>query len=48
MDYPAQAAADISIDVCSQNDFQQIGIYFYLYSGEMYDLWQSVLKSKST
>jgi len=46
--YPVREAADVAIQACSQNEFKDIHVFFYLYSQKGYAIWQSVLDSKNT
>lgn len=45
--YPVRDAANIAIQSCSQNEFREVEIYFYLFGAKMVELWQSVLVHKS-
>ena len=42
--YPVRDAANISIQACSQNEFADLEIYFYLFGSKMFELWKSVLE----
>ena len=42
--YPAEAAAKISLEVCSQHEFNQLNIYFYLFSESMIEIWRRYLE----
>ena len=45
--YPAQEAADIAMQVCSDIPHgDDIDIYFYLFGQPMYDLWLSIYQKK--
>ncbi len=43
--YPAEEAAKISLSVCSRDMFNDIVIYFYLFSGRLVDIWTTALDS---
>jgi O-acetyl-ADP-ribose deacetylase (regulator of RNase III) len=45
--YPVREAAAVAIDVCNDKNFSDIDVFFYLYGQKNYDIWQSVLDSKS-
>lgn len=45
--YPMHEAAHIAVGVCSQCEFEDIEIYFYLFGKEIYTLWQSVLAANT-
>lgn len=45
--YPAEEAADISLSVCSRDEYQSLTIYFYLFSAEMVTIWSNKLQSIS-
>lgn len=43
--YPAEEAAKISISVCERSKYQDLSIYFYLFSQNMVDIWRDALKA---
>lgn len=45
--YPIRDAAGVAIDACRAVNFNDIEVFFYLYGQKNYDIWQSVLDSKS-
>jgi len=46
--YPAQEAAEISISICRNSLYNEVTIYFYLYSKKFVDIWTSILKQENT
>ncbi|MDT8316443.1 MAG: macro domain-containing protein [bacterium] len=42
--YPPEEAARISLAVCQRKEYKDLEIYFYLYSREMLELWNSALE----
>jgi O-acetyl-ADP-ribose deacetylase (regulator of RNase III) len=46
--YPVREAAKIAVHVCSDDRFNNIEIFFYLYGQKNYAIWQSVLDQKLT
>lgn len=45
--YPVREAAEIAIRVCSDDKFNSIEIFFYLYGQKNYAIWQSALDRKN-
>ncbi len=45
--YPVREAAEIAIQVCSDDKFNSIEIFFYLYGQKNYAIWQSALDKKN-
>ncbi|MFQ3247233.1 MAG: O-acetyl-ADP-ribose deacetylase (regulator of RNase III) [Arenicella sp.] len=45
--YPVREAAKIAIQVCSDDKFNSIEIFFYLYGQKNYAIWQSALDKKN-
>ncbi len=43
--YPPAEAATIALGKCSQDQFREISIYFYLFGSGMFELWRSVLEN---
>ncbi|MBL4672185.1 MAG: O-acetyl-ADP-ribose deacetylase [Arenicella sp.] len=44
--YPVREAAKIAIQVCTDDRFNKIEIFFYLYGQKNYAIWQSALDSE--
>lgn len=45
--YPIDEAARISIDVCIQDLYRELNIYFYLYNDRAYNAWQKILNERN-
>jgi len=41
--YPQEEACDIAIDTCSREDYSNLKIYFYLFTNDLYEIWQRKL-----
>ncbi len=41
--YPIDEAAKISIDVCKQNKYNDIQIYFYLFQDDAFNIWNNLI-----
>jgi O-acetyl-ADP-ribose deacetylase (regulator of RNase III) len=41
--FPPAEAAEIALDVCSDGTWQELAIYFYLFSEELVTIWQQTL-----
>ena len=42
--YPVQQAAKIALDVCTQDDYRELQILFYLYNDDACSAWNELLK----
>lgn len=43
--FPLEKAAEIALQVCSQEEYRHMSIIFYLFSTELYDLWRQKLSN---
>lgn len=42
--YPVDEAAAVALEVCRDEQWQELTIFFYLFSEQMVNIWQDVLK----
>lgn len=46
--YPVNEAAKIAVDVCMQNKYKDIKIYFYLYQDDTFNAWIHLINESSS